>query len=125
MKEKILKLFQEGKNMHEISRELQCAYSTVQYHVNPTYRKHYIKNKDTKRRIKRQKLKLEFGGKCSICKYDKCLDALHFHHPNDDKEYCVGRAMNHGYNAAKKEALKCQLVCANCHAEIHSKIEKG
>ena len=33
MKEKILKLFQEGKNMHEISRELQCAYSTVQYHV--------------------------------------------------------------------------------------------
>ena len=121
MKEKILTLFNDGKTPQQIARELKCAYSTVQYHVNPSYREKYNKNHETKRREKRQLLKREFGGKCILCGYHKCLDALHFHHPNDDKEYDVGVAMNHGYEAAKKEAKKCQLVCANCHSELHCK----
>lgn len=120
MKEKILLLHSQGKSYSEISRILNCDYSSVKYHLNPTYKQKRNRKRDNLRKIQRQKLKLEFGGKCSICNYDKCLDALHFHHPNDDKEYSVGVAFRHGYEAAKKEARKCQLLCANCHAETHS-----
>jgi len=34
------------------------------------------------------KLKRHFGGKCALCGYDRCLDALDFHHEDpDEKEF--------------------------------------
>ena len=62
-----------------------------------------------------------FGGKCQICGYDKCMNALSFHHINpDEKEYSpsyvVGRWK---WERAKKELDKCILLCLNCHAETH------
>jgi hypothetical protein len=32
--------------------------------------------------MKKQAVKMK-GGKCSICGYDKCIDALQFHHENE------------------------------------------
>jgi hypothetical protein len=46
----------------------------------------------TKRR-RNVKLKLiqAFGGKCIICKYDKCVSALHFHHVDPkNKNFGIG-----------------------------------
>jgi hypothetical protein len=123
MKDKILQLHQQGKTAMDIVRELGCAYATVRYHIDPQFRQNHNKRKDSYRRRDRTKLKMEFGGKCSLCGYNKCLDALHFHHPDDNKEKCVSHALYKGYDVGKAEALKCQLVCANCHAEIHSKLE--
>ena len=123
MKEKIIALHKDGKTAMDIVRALGCNYCTVRYHIDPDYRQAHNKRKDSYRRRDRTKLKLEFGGKCSICGYNKCLDALHFHHPNADKEKCVSHALYKGYEIGKKEATKCQLICANCHAEIHSKLE--
>lgn len=65
----------------------------------------------------------EKGGKCSICGYDKCSDALDFHHlePNE-KEFSLGdRNLILDWKKIKKELDKCILVCANCHREIHSR----
>ncbi len=63
---------------------------------------------------------MDAGGKCSICGYNKCLGALEFHHPNDDKREAVGVLLNtHGYKVAAQEAKKCKLLCANCHREQH------
>ena len=57
---------------------------------------------------------------CSICGYNKCADALDFHHLNDDKDKSVSSAARlHCLETLKKEVSKCILVCSNCHREIH------
>ena len=71
--------------------------------------------------MKRQAIKL-LGGKCSICGYDRCIDALEFHHKNpQEKEFKLGSGNTISWREYKAEALKCKLVCSNCHKEIHSK----
>lgn len=75
----------------------------------------------------RRNLRLELveaaGGKCSRCGYDRCVGALHFHHANEDKVKAVSVLIRNGKRwDARREAKKCVLVCANCHAEIHQPV---
>ena len=83
-----------------------------------------IVNKTNQRR-REYKIKLVqiAGGKCSRCGYDKCMDALAFHHKKgSEKEGGVGKLIsNIGWKKLKKEIEKCELLCANCHFEHHSK----
>ena len=75
-----------------------------------------------RRSMKVQAIKL-LGGKCSICGYDKCMDALEFHHEDPSiKEFKLGYGNTMSWKAYKYEALKCILLCSNCHKEIHSKL---
>ena len=66
-----------------------------------------------------------FGGKCGICGYNKCVEALEFHHldPNE-KDFQLGRRGMHRHDTnwekVKIELDKCILVCANCHRELHN-----
>lgn len=75
-----------------------------------------------RRSMKLQAIKL-LGGKCCKCGYDKCVDALEFHHENqDEKEFKLGSGNTMSWKDYKSEAMKCILVCSNCHKEIHAKI---
>ncbi len=65
-----------------------------------------------------------FGGKCQVCGYDKCINALEFHHLEDKKESPSYVIMRWSWKRAKKELEKCIMVCANCHREIHYKIRE-
>ncbi len=70
----------------------------------------------------KKRLVEHFGGKCSICGYDKCIAALEFHHKDTSaKEFAVS-ANNTTKSYAKLlvEAEKCVLICANCHRELHA-----
>lgn len=61
------------------------------------------------------------GGKCSVCGYMKCFAALEFHHRNPaEKDFAISK-LNTAIltDAIKKELDKCDLVCSNCHKEIH------
>lgn len=61
------------------------------------------------------------GGKCEICGYNKCIDALELHHLNpNEKEFGIAGATR-SLEKLKVEADKCILLCANCHRELHSK----
>ena len=61
----------------------------------------------------------EAGGACARCGYDKCRAALHFHHLDPaTKAFQVGNG-NRSLARQREEAKKCQLLCANCHAEMH------
>lgn len=65
------------------------------------------------------------GGKCEKCGYNKCEGALQFHHRNpEEKEFTIGN-INFGGNfnldTLLVEVDKCELLCANCHAEKHYK----
>lgn len=67
-------------------------------------------------------LKLEYGGKCSVCGYSKCVDALQFHHLDPtQKEFHLGESRGKKLETIKKELDKCVLLCSNCHVEAHAK----
>ena len=75
-----------------------------------------------RRSMKLQAIKL-LGGKCSKCGYDRCVDALEFHHENPkEKDFKIGSGNTISWDEYKHEALKCILVCSNCHKEIHSEL---
>lgn len=78
-------------------------------------------------KLKGLKRKLELiesrGGKCEICGYNKNIATLEFHHINpDEKEFQLD--MRHLSNTSleklQSEVSKCQLLCANCHREVHN-----
>lgn len=89
------------------------------YHNNKEYMKAY--------RI-RQKMKLiEYkGGKCQKCGYDKPIPrAYDFHHRDPaTKEFQISGQRQIGWLRLKKEVDKCDLLCKNCHAEIHDDPKK-
>lgn len=63
------------------------------------------------------------GGKCSKCGYQENIAALQFHHLDPSKkQFKLGHRMlsNRSWDAILKEAPKCILLCANCHAEEHN-----
>ena len=73
---------------------------------------------------KRQKQKLVDykGGKCEICGYNKCIEALDFHHLNpNEKGFGISKKYI-SFEKAKKEVDKCILVCAICLREIQAKL---
>lgn len=81
----------------------------------------------TKARQKRKKEIVEFcGGKCVLCGYDKCIDALHFHHLDPSKKSFS--LSSQGVRISLKESLeeikKCIMVCANCHYELENEKKK-
>jgi len=77
---------------------------------------------NTKRRIIES-----MGGKCALCGYDKCSDALECHHldPNE-KDFGLGRARANpnSWPRIVTELRKCVLVCSNCHREVHAGLRK-
>ena len=63
------------------------------------------------------------GGECERCGYNKCIDALEFHHIDPtQKDKTFGNIKIRKWEDQKKELDKCMCVCANCHREIHSKL---
>jgi len=63
------------------------------------------------------------GGKCELCNYDKCSAALEFHHRDPaQKDFELRMSRQAFTTIIKNELDKCQLVCANCHREIHQNL---
>jgi len=124
MKEKILKLRNEGKSYREIQKVLGCSRALISYYVNPLAKTKKNNRQNKNRFIAKKKYKLLAGGKCEICGYSKCLGALQFHHiiPSE-KKFMLSDAL-YSSKYTNKEILdemdKCKLICANCHAELHT-----
>lgn len=74
------------------------------------------------RRNTKKRIVDAFGGKCCICGYDKCVEALELHHLNPkEKEFSFGniRANIQSWGKIVNELKKCICVCSNRHKEIH------
>ena len=71
---------------------------------------------------KRKQWAVDFlGGKCISCGYNKCLGALTFHHRNQkEKEYEIGSILDWNEELIINELNKCDLLCFNCHMELHN-----
>lgn len=123
MKDDILKLRESGKTYDEISKILDCSKSTISYHCSSEVRKASQIARLKNKRKSIVEIKRQFGSKCAICGYNKCLTSLVFHHENpDEKENTISRLLcAKGKKAALEESKKCILICSNCHGEIEEK----
>lgn len=65
------------------------------------------------------------GGRCQRCGYRRYNGALCFHHrdPSQKQFKLSSLTVQRKLEAVLKEADKCDLLCANCHAEVHAGIE--
>ena len=82
----------------------------------------YQNIKDYRVRLKERAVYV-LGGKCQCCGYNKCIQALDFHHLNpEEKEFGIGTNTNRSWESTREEIKKCALVCANCHREIHANL---
>jgi DNA-directed RNA polymerase subunit RPC12/RpoP len=92
-------------------------YKTAKYQCKSCWNKRTAQSgKD-----KVQQLKTEAGGRCSRCGYDRCMDALEFHHTDPtQKEFHLGEARGLNIDKLRAELSKCLLVCRNCHTELHA-----
>ena len=62
------------------------------------------------------------GGKCQRCGYAKNYSALCFHHRDpSNKAFSLDsrNLSNTNMNSLLEESRKCDLLCSNCHMEIH------
>jgi transposase len=75
-----------------------------------------------RRRSVKATLVTEAGGGCALCGYDRCMAALQFHHidPTGKHFHIAHRGVSRSIEAARTEARKCILLCANCHAEVEA-----
>jgi len=66
-----------------------------------------------------------FGGKCQRCGYSKSICALTFHHRNpEEKESDIGALNRRTWSKIVNELNKCDLLCFNCHMEVHEELNK-
>lgn len=80
-----------------------------------------------KRRRNLKLLAIDYkGGKCLCCGYNKCPQALQFHHLDPTKkDFGISTTgVTRSWEKIKVELDKCVLLCANCHAEVHAGITK-
>lgn len=127
MKEKILKLRTEGKTYDQIRDILGCSKGTINYHCTEKGKEKTRRRRKLNARLNMNKLKESAGGCCKFCGYNRCFDALEFHHVDP-------KTKNRTYNSiagilracsiekAKEEVAKCILICAICHRELHANL---
>ena len=86
-------------------------------------RKEYLIEAVRKRRKKIREMAVEYkGGKCQLCGYNKCGEALEFHHLDSSvKDFGIShKGYTRGWKRVKRELDKCAMLCANCHREVHA-----
>lgn len=66
------------------------------------------------------------GGSCNLCGYDRCVAALEFHHVDpSEKEFQISKRWSMKDERLLAEIEKCVLLCANCHREVHYRLDRG
>ena len=78
---------------------------------------------DNFRRKRKELLVDRAGGGCIKCGYKKSIAALAFpnRRPKEKLFALCRKSMTKAWSSILEEFDKCDLVCKNCHAEIHEK----
>jgi hypothetical protein len=66
------------------------------------------------------------GGACIWCGYNKSHAALCFHHRDSkEKDFTISSSNWTSIDVLKPELDKCDLLCMNCHNELHERIHEA
>jgi hypothetical protein len=110
---------QNKDGLQSVCKECKSIQIKKYYTLHPEKRQ----RKQKLFRHKTRKMLLESaGGKCTLCGYNKSMSALDFHHREpEQKSFGISVGLKAGYSYQKllEESKKCNLVCSNCHHEIH------
>lgn len=120
--ELLQKLQGEGKAYNEISRITGFSKATISYHLGVGQKAKTHLRKKKQRNLTKETLIALKGGKCERCGYNKCIQALEFHHLDPtQKKFSLSTHRGSAIEHSLKEIEKCVLLCANCHKEEHYK----
>lgn len=72
----------------------------------------------------RKKLCELLGNKCVNCGEDNFFKLAFHHREPKDKKFKICDRIDRSYSSLIEEALKCDLLCENCHAEHHYLLSK-
>ncbi len=107
---------------------MKCAWKTCRNEIGKGRRFCNVKCKskyfvDKRRKQLKQMAVVHKGGMCQVCGYSKDISALAFHHLEPEhKDFSFSdKGLTRSWDAIIRELEKCQLVCLNCHAEIHAR----
>lgn len=119
-------LYNKIGNVKKVAKEMRISSQRLSKVLTLNKPSNISKSESVINWRKRTKIKLvEYkGGKCECCGYSKCIEALEFHHLDPSKKDFQISGTSKSFEALKKEADKCVLVCANCHREIHAGLIK-
>ena len=89
-------------------------------------RKYMIRAVAKRRKKIRLKAVQHLGGKCFRCGYSKYTEVLEFHHrdPSQKKFNISLKGHCRSWERVKEEIEKCDLLCVNCHRELHADLDK-
>jgi hypothetical protein len=111
-------LTDEEKKAHTTATCKYCNKQYIRAHGRYKERCNTCRGKKFRQRLKKELVE-KMGGKCFICSYDKCIEALDFHHLDPNKKEMPISTTSSRY-LLLKEVEKCMLVCCRCHREIHA-----
>ena len=88
-------------------------------------REYLIKAVQKRRKEVRRRALAYKGARCQMCGYDRCVEALEFHHLNSShKDFGISsRGYTRRWSKTREEIDKCALLCANCHREVHAGLQ--
>lgn len=121
MKERILKLREEGRTFNEIVKLLGCSKATINYHCSPGGKDKTRERLNNLRREKRN-FQRAFIRRVKVLK--GCIDCgnrdyrvLDYDHVRGEKLYNISHLQQQyvTMKVIKDEIKKCDVRCANCH----------
>jgi predicted transcriptional regulator len=123
-------LYDKYGSTYKVAEKTNWSVSTIKKYVTVKRREKESKEERrrkqviavSKRRRKLKELAVEYkGNNCERCGYNKCIDALEFHHLDPQKKsFSIGnKGKTIAWKKIKNELDKCIMVCSNCHKEIH------
>jgi len=80
-----------------------------------------IRKKQRDKLLKQYSDRLKLKRGCDRCGYNRCAEALEWHHPGVSKEGDPANLLHYGLDRYLLEIDECILLCANCHREEHNK----
>ena len=113
----------DGKTVNLQRRKFCLECSPFKSHntrnLNSSTKTSYEHVKNFRKRLKQKAIDYK-GGSCKICSYNRCNEALTFHHLNpSEKDFTIAYMKSWGFDRIKSELDKCILLCTRCHTEVH------
>lgn len=114
--------YNETKSCKKVCKKFHISFERLRKYIIFEHSKEkelVIKPRNSTERYKQLLVDYK-GGACQICGYNRCIQALDFHHIDPDTKSFSISGGTKSLDKLKQEVDKCILVCSNCHREIHA-----